>query len=125
MIKPIQTPNAPAAVGPYSQGIVSGGFVFASGCLPLDPATGIMVEGTIADKATRALENLKAVAEAGGSSLAKAVKVTVFLADIADFADANKVYAEYFKEPYPARSAFQVGALPFGAAIEIEAIFAV
>lgn len=125
MTKPIQTPNAPAAVGPYSQGIVSGGFVFASGCLPIDPATGTMVDGSIVDKATRALENLKAVAEAGGSSLAKAVKVTVFLADIADFAEVNKVYAEYFKEPYPARSAFQVGALPLGAAIEIEAIFAV
>lgn len=124
MTKPIQTSNAPAAVGPYSQGIVSGGFVFASGCLPIDPATSMMVEGTIADKAMRALENLKAVAEAGGSSLEKAVKVTVFLADIADFAEANKVYAQYFKEPFPARSAFQVGALPFGADIEIEAIFA-
>lgn len=124
MTKPIQTPNAPAAVGPYSQGIVSGGFVFASGCLPIDPATGTLVAGTIADKTARALENLKAVAEAGGSSLEKAVKVTVFLADISDFAEANKVYAAYFKAPYPARSAFQVAALPLGASIEIEAIFA-
>ena len=121
----VTSDKAPAAVGPYSQAVRSGDFLFASGCLPINPESGKMVAGSIADKTEQALKNLKAVAEAGGTSLDNAVKVTVFLADIHDFAEANGVYAKFFAEPFPARSAFQVAALPLGAAIEIEAIFAV
>ena len=119
----INTDKAPAAIGPYSQGIVSGGLLFTSGQLPIDPATGKLSEGTIEEQAHIALRNLSAIAEQAGSSLDEAVKVTVFLADIANFQAVNGVYAEYFKEPFPARSAFQVAALPLGAALEIEAVF--
>lgn len=119
----INTDKAPAAIGPYSQGIVSGNLLFTSGQLPIDPATDKLSEGTIEEQAHIALRNLSAIAEKAGSSLEKAVKVTVFLADIANFQAVNGVYAEYFKEPFPARSAFQVAALPLGAALEIEAVF--
>lgn len=121
--KPIFTENSPAAVGPYSQAIESDGFVFASGMLPIDPATGNMREGTIADRAHQALTNIKAVAEAAGCTLDDVVKTTVFLTDVNDSKEVNAVYAEYFNEPFPARSAFQVAALPLGADIEIEVIF--
>ncbi|MGE4298759.1 MAG: RidA family protein [Desulfovibrionaceae bacterium] len=120
----VQTEKAPGAVGPYSQGIVAGGLLFASGQLPLDPATGKMVEGDIQVKARRCLDNLAAIAEAAGITLSHAAKVTVFLADMGDFAAVNAVYKECFEAPFPARSAFQVAALPLGAPIEIEAIFA-
>ncbi|WP_290922561.1 RidA family protein [Halodesulfovibrio sp.] len=119
----IFTDQLPAAVGPYSQAIESDGFVFASGMLPIDPATGNMREGSIADRAHQALTNIKAVAEAAGCTLDDIVKTTVFLTDVNDFKEVNAVYAEYFNEPFPARSAFQVAALPLGADIEIEVIF--
>ena len=121
--KIIKTDNAPAAIGPYSQGVVTGNLLFSSGQLPIDPATGRLIEGTIEDKAHRAFRNLSAIAQEAGTNLDKAVKTTVFLADINNFKAVNEVYAQYFKEPFPARSAFQVGALPLGADIEVEAIF--
>ncbi len=121
--KRINTDQAPAAIGPYSQGIVSGHLLFTSGQLPIDPATGKLSEGTIEEQSHMALSNVKAIAEAAGTSLDKAVKLTVFLADISNFQAVNAVYAEYFSEPFPARSAFQVAALPLGAALEIEAVF--
>ena len=120
----ISTEKAPGAIGPYSQGIVSGGFLFTSGQLPIDPATGKIPEGPIEERAHIVFKNLAAIAEAAGTSLDKAVKTTVFLADMGDFQAVNGVYAEYFKEPFPARSAIQVAALPLGADVEVEAVFA-
>jgi 2-iminobutanoate/2-iminopropanoate deaminase len=117
----IASEGAPTAVGPYSQGIASGDFVFCSGQLGLDPATGELVEG-IAAQADRALRNLGAVLEAAGCGLADVVKTTVFLSDIGDFAVLNGVYAGFFDEPPPARSTFAVAALPKGGLVEIEAI---
>ncbi len=122
--KAIHTDNAPAAVGPYSQAVVAGGLLFTSGQLPIDPATGKMPEGPISERAHASFKNLAAIAKEAGTSLAKAVKTTVYLADIADFQAVNAVYAEYFPEPFPARSAFQVAALPLGADIEVEAVIA-
>ena len=119
----ITTDLAPAAIGPYSQAVVSGGFLFTSGQLPIDPAIGKIPEGSIEDKAHIVFKNLEAIAKAAGTNLDNAVKTTVFLADIGNFQAVNKVYAQYFKEPYPARSAFQVAALPLGADLEVEAIF--
>ena len=124
-INAVFTDRAPTAVGPYSQGGRVGSLLFASGQLPIDPETGKMVQGSIQDMTRTCLHNLSAVAEAGGSSLGRAVKVTVFLADMADFAAVNEVYAQYFSEPFPARSAVQVAALPLGGRIEIEAVFSV
>lgn len=120
----VTTEHAPAAVGPYSQGVVTNGMLFTSGQLPLDPATGKPVEGAIGDRARRCLDNIAAIAAAAGTSLDKAVKVTVFLTDIGDFGQVNEVYAATFRAPYPARSAIQVAALPLGADIEIEAVIA-
>ncbi|MFI3271020.1 MAG: Rid family detoxifying hydrolase [Pseudomonadota bacterium] len=122
--KAIATAQAPAAIGPYSQAVATTGLLFASGNLPVDPATSTMVDGDITARTHQVLKNLTAVAEAGGCSLNDAVKVTVFMTDLADFKAMNAVYAEYFAEPYPARSAVQVAALPLGSNIEIEAIFA-
>jgi 2-iminobutanoate/2-iminopropanoate deaminase len=119
----IKTERAPAAIGPYSQGVVSGNLLFTSGQLPIDPATGKIPEGSIEDKAHIVFKNLEAIAKEAGTSLDNAVKTTVYLADIANFQAVNSVYAQYFKEPYPARSAFQVAALPLGADVEVEAIF--
>jgi 2-iminobutanoate/2-iminopropanoate deaminase len=119
----IKTDRAPAAIGPYSQGVVSGNLLFTSGQLPIDPATGKIPEGSIEDKAHIVFKNLEAIAKEAGTSLDNAIKTTVFLADIANFQAVNSVYAQYFKEPYPARSAFQVAALPLGADVEVEAIF--
>ena len=121
--KQIQTTAAPAAIGPYSQGVVSGNLLFTSGQLPIDPATGKIPEGSIEDKAHMVFKNLEAIAKEAGTTLDNAVKTTVYLADIANFQAVNSVYAQYFKEPYPARSAFQVAALPLGADVEVEAIF--
>ena len=118
----IETSKAPGAVGPYSQAIKTGNLLFTSGQLPIDPETGKMVEGTTADRAHQAIRNLAAVIEAAGGKLDDIVKTTVFLANIDDFQEVNTVYAEYFSSPFPARSAFQVAALPLGAVIEIEAI---
>ena len=119
----IQTDSAPAAIGPYSQAVVSGGFLFTSGQLPIDPATGKIPEGTIEEKAHIVFKNLEAIAKKAGTNLDNAVKTTVYLADIGNFQAVNTVYAQYFNEPYPARSAFQVAALPLGADLEVEAIF--
>lgn len=121
---PIKTDKAPAAIGPYSQAIANDSLLFASGSIPIDPRTGIIAEGGIEDHAHQVFRNLAAVAEAAGTRLDKAVKVTVFLADFADFQRVNAVYAQYFAEPYPARSTVQVAALPLGATIEVEAIIA-
>ena len=117
----VTTMSAPAAIGPYSQGIAVDGFVFCSGQLGLDPVTGDLADGVEA-QAERALRNLAAVLDAGGLTLADVVKTTIFLADIGDFAAVNGVYARYMADPPPARSTFAVAALPKGARIEIEAI---
>ncbi len=117
----VATEKAPAAVGPYSQGVVVGNLVFTSGQLPLVPGTGELISDI--EKATRqALDNVKAILEQAGSSLEKTVKVTVFVADINDFGKINEVYAEYFSNHKPARSLVEVANLPKGGVIEIEAI---
>ena len=121
----IQTDKAPKAIGPYSQAVLSENLLFTSGQLPIDPAAGKIVEGSIEERTHMVLKNLQAIAEEAGTSLDKVVKTTVFLTDMNDFQAVNKVYAEYFKEPFPARSAYQVAALPLGANVEIEAIFRV
>ena len=118
----IATKNAPGAIGPYSQGIRANGFVFASGQIGLDPATGEFVKGGIVEQSRQALLNVQNVLEAAGSGLDKAVKTTVFLKDINDFAAMNAVYSEFFKTDCPARSALQIAALPKGALVEIEVI---
>ena len=118
----ISTGGAPAAIGPYSQAVVAGGLVFASGQIPLDPATGELVSGGAAAQAERALASLRAVLEAAGSGLHRVVKTTVYLADLADFAAVNAVYAGYFPADPPARATVQVAGLPRGAAVEIEAV---
>lgn len=117
----ISSDAAPAALGPYSAGVKAGGMVFLSGQLGLDPKTGQLADGVVA-QAEQSLENIEALLAAAGSALDNVVKTTVFLADIADFAAVNEVYASKFPEPYPARSAVQVGALPAGALVEIEVI---
>lgn len=123
MKKSIVTSAAPEAIGPYSQGIEAGGLIFCSGQLPIDPATGAFPSGDAAAQARQSLLNIKAVLEAAGSSMDKAVKLTVFLKDMEDFAAVNKVYSEFFTEgAVPARSAVQVARLPKDALIEIEAI---
>ena len=118
----IHTSAAPAAVGPYSQAIQTGSLLITSGQIPLDPATGALVEGDIKIQTARVMENLKAVLAEAGLTFANVIKTTVFLTDIKDFAAMNEVYATYFTQPYPARSAVQVGALPKGAQVEIECI---
>ena len=117
----ISTSGAPAALGPYSQGIVSGDFVFCAGQLGLDPATGELADGVEA-QAERSLRNLAAILDAAGCSWADVVKTTIYLADIGTFAAVNAVYARFMADPAPARSTFAVGALPKGALVEIEAI---
>lgn len=114
--------NAPAAIGPYSQAIKAGNTVYVSGQLPINPATGEFAEGGIQGQARQSLTNIKNILAEANLTMANVCKVTVLLADIADFAAVNEVYAEFFSQPYPARSAFAVKALPKGAAIEIEAI---
>lgn len=118
----INSLGAPQAIGPYSQAIRSEQMVFLSGQIPLDPATGELVAGDIADQTRRVLQNMQAILEAAGSSLDQVVKTTVMLADMNDFAAMNQVYAEFFLHHPPARSTFQVAALPKGARVEIEAI---
>jgi 2-iminobutanoate/2-iminopropanoate deaminase len=122
---PVTTDSAPAAIGPYSQGMRSGGLLFCSGQIPLEPSSGELVKSDIEGQARRCLENLAAVAEAGGGSLANAVRCTVYLTDMNDFARVNEVYGEFFggDEP-PARVAIGVAALPKGADVEIDAIVA-
>ena len=122
MKKVISTTAAPAAIGPYSQAIVTGGLLFASGQLPVDPATRCFPEGGIREQARQSLLNVKSILEEAGTSLANVVKTTVYLHDMADFAQMNEVYAEFFAQPYPARSAVAVRELPKGALVEIEVV---
>jgi 2-iminobutanoate/2-iminopropanoate deaminase len=125
MKKTISTERAPKAIGPYSQAVVSNGFAFLSGQIPLDPATGKLIEGDVAAQTVRVLENLKTVLEACGSSLGKVVKTTVFLKDMGDFARMNEVYAGYFPDNPPARSTVEAARLPRDVRVEIECIAAV
>jgi 2-iminobutanoate/2-iminopropanoate deaminase len=118
----VSTSAAPAAVGPYSQGIVTHDLVFCSGQIGLEPATGELVAGGVEAQSERAIRNLEAVLDAAGANLADVVKTTVFLVDINDFATVNATYARFFPDPPPARSTFAVAALPKGARIEVEAI---
>ena len=124
-MKALSTEKAPAAIGPYSQAIEANGFVYASGQLPIDPATGAFPEGGIKEQTRQSLLNAQAILQQAGLDLKNVVKTTVLLADIADFAAVNAIYAEYFEEgSYPARSAFQVAALPKGGLVEIETVAA-
>jgi 2-iminobutanoate/2-iminopropanoate deaminase len=118
----VSTTGAPSAIGPYSQGISIDGFVFCSGQIGLDPATGELVPGGVEAEADRALRNLAAVLDAAGLAMADVVKTTLFLADIGDFQRVNAVYGKHMPDPPPARSTFAVGALPKGARVEVEAI---
>lgn len=120
----IHTNNAPAAIGPYSQAIEAAPFVFASGQLPIDPATGAFPEGGVKEQTRQSITNAQRILEAAGLSLENVVKTTVFLADMGDFAAMNEVYAEFFAAPYPARSAVAVKTLPKGALVEVECIAA-
>lgn len=122
MKKVIHSDSAPKALGPYSQAIQTGGLVFTSGQVPIDPVSGKLVEGDIRVQTGQVMENLKAVLAAAGSDFGKVVKSTVFLADINDFLAFNEVYGRYFSSQPPARSTFQVAALPLGAGIEIEMV---
>ena len=121
-MKALHTNLAPAAIGPYSQAIEVNGIIFASGQLPIDPATGEFAEGGINGQTRQALNNASRIMEEAGTDLSHVVKTTVFLADMSDFADMNEVYSTFFKEPYPARSAVSVKALPKGALVEVECI---
>jgi 2-iminobutanoate/2-iminopropanoate deaminase len=118
----ISTPKAPAAIGPYSQAIRVGNLIYTSGQIPINPATGQFVEGGIKEQTRQSLTNVKAILEEAGTSMANVIKTTVFMADMADFADMNGIYAEFFAEPFPARSAVAVKTLPKGALVEIEVI---
>ena len=122
MKQPIATPLAPAAIGPYSQAVEAGNTLYVSGQLPINPATGLFAEGGIKERPAQSLTNMKAILEAAGMSFDNVVKTTVFLADMADFADMNEVYAQFFAAPFPARSAVAVKTLPKGARVEIECI---
>ena len=118
----ISTPNAPAAIGPYSQGIQAGSTIFVSGQLPIDPATGAFAGEDIASQTRQSLTNIKNILAAAGASMNDVVKTTVMLKNIGDFAAMNAVYAEFFTEPFPARAAYQVAALPKDALVDIECI---
>ena len=121
-MKAIHTTQAPAAIGPYSQAIEVNGFVFASGQIPIDPATGEFVEGGIQEQTRQALTNASNILKQAGTDLGHVVKTTVFLSSITDFAAMNEIYAQFFTEPYPARSAVAVKDLPKGALVEVEAL---
>jgi reactive intermediate/imine deaminase len=118
----VSTPNAPSAIGTYSQAVRAGDFLYISGQIPLDPATGQLVTGDIDAEITRVFENIKAIATAGGATLANAVKVNVSLTDLSHFARVNEIMATYFPQPWPARAAVGVAALPKGARVEVECI---
>lgn len=122
MKKVISTPKAPAAIGPYSQAIQVGNLIYTSGQIPIDPATGQLVEGGIKEQTRQSLNNIQAILQEAGLTMASVVKTTVFMADMADFAEMNSVYAEFFTEPYPARSAVAVKTLPKNALVEIEVV---
>ena len=118
----ISTTNAPQAIGPYSQAVKTNNLMFISGQIPMDPTTGNLVEGSIEDEANQVLKNLKSICEAAGYSLDDAVKITIFLTDLGNFAVVNDVMKEHFSEPYPARATVEVSGLPLGVNVEIEAI---
>lgn len=118
----IETDKAPRAIGPYSQAVKAGDFIFVSGQIPLDPASGKIVDGGIAEQTRQALENIKAILSAAGLEMANVIKTTLLLADINSFSVVNEIYGEYFLQNPPARAAYQVAALPRGALIEIEAM---
>ena len=122
--KIVNTPKAPAAIGPYSQAVQVGDLVYTSGQIPIDPATGVFVEGGIKEQTRQSLTNVQAVLQEAGLTMGNVVKTTVFLADMNDFADMNSVYATFFSEPFPARSAVAVKTLPKGALVEIEVVAA-
>ena len=121
-MKTIQTTNAPAAIGPYSQAVEANGFVFASGQLGINPATGEFVEGDVQAQTRQALTNARAIMKEAGLDLNNVIKTTVFLSDMANFAAMNEIYSEFFSEPYPARSAVAVKTLPKNALVEVECI---
>ena len=121
---PVSSPDAPKAIGPYSQAVRAGQLLFASGQIPLDPATGSLVDGDVDAQTRRVMENLGAVLEAAGLSFASVVRTTIYLADMNDFAKVNDVYGSYFREPYPARATVQVARLPKDARVEIDAVAA-
>ena len=125
MKKVINTNHAPAAIGPYSQAIRVGNLIYTSGQLPIDPATGAFPEGGIKEQTRQSLLNVQAILNEAGADMSHVVKTTVFMADMNDFADMNTVYAEFFAEPYPARSAVAVKTLPKNALVEIEVVVAV
>lgn len=118
----LRTENAPQAIGPYSQGVRIGRFFFVSGQIPIEPATGQVIEGDITAQTRQVIKNIQAVLEAGGASLKDCVKTTVFLTDLMQFSEINAVYGEFFKEPYPARATVEVSALPKGVSVEIDAV---
>jgi 2-iminobutanoate/2-iminopropanoate deaminase len=117
----IETPDAPAAIGPYSQAVKCGGLIFVSGQLPIDPQTG-EIPGDIESQVRNSLNNINNILDSAGSSLSKVLRVGVFLTDLGDFQAANQVYSTFFKEPYPARTTVQISALPKGAKVEIDAV---
>lgn len=121
-MKTIQTTKAPGAIGPYSQAVEANGFIFASGQLGIDPNTGNFVEGGVKEQTKQALTNARAIMEEAGLSLNNVVKTTVFLSDMANFADMNEVYSQFFSEPFPARSAVAVKTLPKNGLVEVECI---
>ena len=121
-MKAISTTKAPAAIGPYSQGIKVGNLVYTSGQIPIDPVTGNFVEGGIKEQTRQSLTNVQAILKEAGLTMGNVVKTTVFMADMNDFADMNAVYADFFTEPYPARSAVAVKTLPKEALVEIEVV---
>ncbi len=121
-LKSIHTDGAPAAIGPYSQACVAGGFLFSAGQIGLNPELGELVGPGIREQAYRVFANLRAVLEAAGVGFGDVVKTTVYVADMADFAELNAIYAEHFSEPYPARSTIEAGSLPMGARVEIDVV---
>lgn len=123
-MKQISTQNAPAAIGPYSQAIEVNGFVYASGQLPIDPATGAFPEGGVKEQTRQSILNVKAILGEAGLALSNVVKTTVYLADMGDFVAMNEVYSQFFAQPFPARSAIAVKALPKGALVEVEVVAA-
>ena len=123
--KAVSTKKAPQAIGPYSQGVVAGGFLFVSGQLPIDPKTGKLVEGGIKARTEQVFQNMAAIIDAGGGSMTDVVKITLFLSDMDDFKAVNEIYGQHFTDPFPARSTIQVAALPLGSNIEAEAFVCV